>query len=76
MNEEKIIEIVKSSSEGVDLNGLTSTTVFSDIGIDSLDMFTVILAIQDALGIEIPDSDVDKLNSVNAIVEYLTEKAA
>ncbi|NPA14285.1 MAG: acyl carrier protein [Aquificae bacterium] len=43
-------------------------------GIDSLDMLSVFLLLQEKFNIEIPDEDIPKLNTLNAIVEYVNQK--
>lgn len=41
---------------------------------DSLDHVEVIMAIEDEFGFEIPDVDAEKLNSPQAIVDYVADK--
>ncbi|MBZ9784461.1 phosphopantetheine-binding protein [Pseudomonas sp. REP124] len=43
----------------------------TDQGVDSLGVFTVVMNIQDACEIEIPDGDLDRLKTINDFVEYL-----
>ena len=43
-------------------------------GIDSLDMLSLFLLLQERFNIEIPDEDIPKLDSLNAIVNYINEK--
>lgn len=45
-----------------------------DLGLDSLDHVEVIMAIEDEFGFEIPDVDAEKLNSPQAIVDYVADK--
>ncbi|OAD22882.1 Phosphopantetheine-binding domain protein [Candidatus Thiomargarita nelsonii] len=47
---------------------------FADAGVDSLDMFNVILEVQKAASIEIPDDDIDSLDSIENIVSYFQER--
>ena len=42
-----------------------------EIGIDSLDMMAVLFALQEQYGVAIPDEDVDRLTTVNAMTAYL-----
>nr|WP_256672696.1 phosphopantetheine-binding protein [Pseudomonas sp. C1C7] len=48
----------------------------TDQGVDSLGVFTVVMNIQDACEIEIPDGDLDRLKTINDFVEYLTGRLA
>jgi acyl carrier protein len=47
---------------------------FSDLGIDSLDLMSVLFSIQDGYQIEIPDDDIDKLTTINSLAKYILEK--
>jgi acyl carrier protein len=42
-----------------------------DLGADSLDAVEIIMAIEDAFGIEIHDEDAEKLRTLQQVVEYL-----
>ncbi|CAB3664915.1 acyl carrier protein [Achromobacter aegrifaciens] len=50
---------------------LRTNMKLTDQGIDSLDMFSVMLAVQEKYGIEISDDDADRLTSIEEITEYL-----
>ena len=60
---------------GVDTTGVTEETSFTeDLRIDSLDLFEVVTALEDEYGIEIPQEELEKLNTVGDVVEYLSSK--
>lgn len=42
-----------------------------DLGADSLDSVTLVLAIEDRFAIDLPDEDVEQLRSVRQLVEYV-----
>lgn len=42
-----------------------------DLGADSLDQVELIMAIEEAFDIEIPDEDAEKLEKVNDAIDYL-----
>ena len=46
------------------------------MGIQSLDKFNVFLLIEEKYGVEVPDDDFDKLDTIQAIASYVTEKSA
>lgn len=43
-------------------------------GIDSLDMMTIVLDCSEKAGFEVPDEDIDRLTSIDGIVQYFNEK--
>jgi acyl carrier protein len=47
-----------------------------DLGADSLDVVELVMAFEDEFGIEIPDTDVTELKTVNDAVEYIRGKQA
>ncbi len=57
-----------------DVDAIKEDTSFIDLGLDSLDMFSVILELQKVLGREIPDDDIDRLDSIQAVLEYAAEE--
>lgn len=49
-----------------------SATFKEDLDLDSLDGVELVMAIEEEFGIEIPDSEADKITSVPLAVEYIT----
>ena len=45
-----------------------------DLGADSLDLFEMVMALEEEFGIEIPSEDLEKIVTVNDIMGYLKEK--
>jgi NADH dehydrogenase (ubiquinone) 1 alpha/beta subcomplex 1 len=69
---ERIINVVKNFDQ-VDGNKVTPAVKFTDdLGLDSLDVVEVVMAIEDEFAIEIPDAEADKIISVTDAVEYIT----
>ena len=66
---EKVREII-AEQLGVDENDVTiDTHLMKDLEADSLD--AVIMAIEDEYGIEIPDEDAEKFQSVSDLVKFI-----
>ena len=45
-----------------------------DLGADSLDLFEMVMALEDNYGVEIPSEDLEKITTVGAVVDYLKAK--
>ena len=45
-----------------------------DLGADSLDLFEMVMALEEEFGIEIPSEDLENIVTVNDIIGYLKEK--
>lgn len=48
------------------------STFIDDLGADSLGLVELVLAFEEAFGIEIPDEDTEKIRSVQDAVDYIT----
>lgn len=71
--EEKVKKIIlEHISKDVERFG--SSSKLSDHGTDSLDAVEIIMAAEEEFGIEIPDEDAQKMETMEQIVEYVIEK--
>ena len=71
---EKIQEIV-AEQLSVEKDSITMDTSFKDdLGADSLDLFELVMALEEEYDIEIPTEDLEKINTVNDVVEYIKSK--
>ena len=68
---EKIQEIV-AKQLGVDEAEVKEESTFKDdLGADSLDLFELVMALEDEYGIEIPSEDLESIVKVRDIMDYL-----
>lgn len=72
---EKIRAIVVEQL-GVDEEEVTMETTFESLNADSLDVVELVMALEEEFGLEIPDEDAEKLVTVKAAVEYVTQKTS
>jgi acyl carrier protein len=60
---------------GVEPSKVTAEASFvEDLGADSLDTVELVMAFEEEFGIEIPDEDAEKMETVGDAVRYLEEK--
>ena len=54
---------------------ITQETSFKDdLGADSLDLFELVMALEDEYNVEIPAEELTDLNTVGDVIEYLKNK--
>jgi acyl carrier protein len=59
---------------GVEAEKVTASASFvEDLGADSLDTVELVMAFEEEFGIEIPDEDAEKLQTVGDAVNYITQ---
>ena len=79
MSSEEVLEKVKGiivEQLGVSDTSVTMEASFiDDLGADSLDIVELIMALEEEFDIEIPDTDAEKIVTVNDVVEYIKENA-
>ena len=65
--------VVKNFDQ-VDPTKVSPETKFADdLGLDSLDVVEVVMAIEDEFAIEIPDTEADAIASIADAVEYISK---
>ncbi|OIO70085.1 MAG: acyl carrier protein [Zetaproteobacteria bacterium CG12_big_fil_rev_8_21_14_0_65_55_1124] len=73
--EAKVIKIV-ADQLNVDEGEISSDSSFvDDLGADSLDTVELVMAFEEEFGIEIPDDDAEKIQSVQNAIDYIAAKA-
>jgi len=71
--EDKVKEIIVDQL-GVDEKQVTGRAAFiDDLGADSLDIVELVMALEEAFEIEIPDEDAEKIITVENAMEYINK---
>lgn len=71
---EKIKEIA-ADSLGADVNEMTSETSFKeDLGADSLDLFEMVMALEEEFEVEIPTEDLENIRTIGDVENYLQNR--
>jgi acyl carrier protein len=72
--EDRVKEIIV---EQLGVNGeqvLPEARFIEDLGADSLDTVELVMAFEEEFGVEVPDEDAEKLQTVGTVIEYLKDK--
>ena len=69
---EKMKEII-ADQLSVDADSITEASSF-DLGADSLDLFELVMALEDEYSVEIPSDDLQNMMTVGDVMNYLKEK--
>ncbi|MDW8165794.1 MAG: acyl carrier protein [Elusimicrobiota bacterium] len=71
------VKNIIAESLGVDINEVTENASFvNDLGADSLDNVELVMTLEEQFGIEIPDEDAEKIQTVGQAIEYIKNKLA
>ncbi len=77
MSSEEVFEKVKNiivEQLGVAETAVTPEASFiDDLGADSLDIVELVMALEEEFDIEIPDTDAEKVVTVQDVVDYIKE---
>ena len=71
---EKVKEVIveKLNADGMEIT--ESTSFKDDLNADSLDLFELVMALEDEFEIEIPSEELEKLVTVGDVLDYLKDK--
>ena len=71
---EKIKEIA-ADSLGADVCTMTAETSFKeDLGADSLDLFEMVMALEEEFEVEIPTEDLENIKTIGDVESYLQSR--
>ena len=80
MNEQEIFDKVQgiiSEQLGVEKSQVTKDANFAnDLGADSLDTVELVMAIEEAFNIEIPDETAEQISNLQQAVDFIRQKVA
>jgi acyl carrier protein len=81
MREEQIKEAIFKSLRNIapeaDLDALPpNADIRRALDIDSFDFLNVVIGLNEALGVEIPESDYGEVNTLSAMIRYLSKRLA
>ena len=72
-NEDRLIEIIANQLRVVADNVTPDASFMEDLGADSLDTVELVMALEEEFDLEIPDSDAEKIQTVQDALDYIDE---
>ena len=71
---ERIAEIIREQLNADGIVITADTSFEKDLEADSLDLFELVMTLEDEYGVEIPSEELEQLTTVGAVVKYLQDK--
>lgn len=71
---ERVKEIIKEQLNLDDAVITEETSFKEDLGVDSLDLFELVMAFEEEYGIEIPSEELENLTTVGDVINYMKDK--
>ncbi|MCR5150368.1 MAG: acyl carrier protein [Clostridiales bacterium] len=71
---DRLVEIISEQLE-VDRNIVKKSSFLAeDLGADSLDLVDLVMSIEDEYGIELPDSELEKIKTVSDLCDFIESR--
>ena len=71
---EKVAAIIREQLNQEDVEITEATRFKEDLKADSLDLFELVMAFEEAYNVEIPSEDLEKLETVGDVMDYIRDK--
>ncbi|ETX03086.1 MAG: acyl carrier protein [Candidatus Entotheonella factor] len=72
----KVKDIIAEQLGVEDTEVTDSASFIDDLGADSLDTVELVMAFEEAFGLEIPDEDAEDIQTVSNAIDYISKKVA
>ncbi len=70
---EKLVAVIREQLNLEDVEITEKSNFKDDLGADSLDLFELVMSLEEEFGVEIPSEDLEKIATVGDVVNYLKE---
>ncbi len=74
--EKRVINILKAEANASEREITLQSDLQNDIGLESIDIITVVFELEDEFNIEIPDQDIENARTVGDIVTCVQKKVS
>jgi len=76
MNLKEVVAIIAETGVKADMDNFDVDKTLEENGIDSLDTYTILLALEENSGVSLEELDLEKVNTANLLQAYIKEKSA
>lgn len=70
---EKVAELLSKQFDVEQSTITMDTSIQDDLGADSLDIFDLLMSLEDEFDAEIPDEEIENMKTVGAVVKFIEE---
>lgn len=70
---EKLVAVIREQLNLEDVEITEKSNFKDDLGADSLDLFELVMSLEEEFGVEIPSEDLEKIATVGDVINYLKE---
>jgi acyl carrier protein len=74
LSESDIRNVISEVVHTIDVGTLGVDSEFSDTNMDSLDHWSILLALQELFGLVVPDEDLEQTTSIGKIMAYAAKR--
>jgi len=71
---ERIQEIIREYKGDSTIEITAGTNIYTELGLPSIDYFSLIMEVEDSFGVKIPDSKLTEFRTVGDIIDYINSK--
>jgi acyl carrier protein len=69
-------DLLKKSDTVADVDAIVDSEPLKQSGLDSLDIFNLVLAVEETWGIVIPDDDISQVTTLESMAAYINRRIA
>ena len=76
MTLDDVIAVIAETGVKSDMENFDADKTFEDNGIDSLDTYTILLALEEKTGVPLEEVDLETVNTARSVQAYISANAA
>lgn len=73
---DSVKKLMVTAGINVDIGTIVNDVPLRDLGFDSLDVYNLLSELQEYTSIDVPESEINNLQSVNDFVDYFSKQAS